>query len=104
MLKNTVEMCLKKMIHQTDSKNEWMLLSACFLTKFELVFVSMFLCDNQHIIMHIIVNQVSDKILKFSFKRRPEILVSAHFLWTLMYILCYSRKTGFLTVLVDHAM
>ena len=39
MLKNTFEMCLKKMIHQTDSKNEWMLLSACFMTKFELTFV-----------------------------------------------------------------
>ena len=39
MLKNTFEMCLKKMIHQTDSKNEWMLLSACFMTKFELIFV-----------------------------------------------------------------
>ena len=32
--------CLKKIIHLIDSKNEWLLLSAGFTAKFELVFVS----------------------------------------------------------------
>ena len=31
--------CLKKMIYQIDSKNEWLLLSAGFTAKFGLVFV-----------------------------------------------------------------
>ena len=31
--------CLKNVIHQIDSKNEWMLLSASFTAKFRLVFV-----------------------------------------------------------------
>ena len=31
--------CLKKMIHQIESKNEWLLLSAGFAGKFVLVFV-----------------------------------------------------------------
>ena len=31
--------CLKNMIHQTDSKNGWLLLSASFTAKFGLVFV-----------------------------------------------------------------
>ena len=31
--------CLKKVIHQIDSKNEWLLLSAGFTEKFGLVFV-----------------------------------------------------------------
>ena len=31
--------CLKKVIHQIDSKNEWLLLSASLMAKFELVFV-----------------------------------------------------------------
>ena len=31
--------CLKNMIYQTDSKNEWLLLSASFTAKFGLVFV-----------------------------------------------------------------
>ena len=31
--------CLKNAIHQIDSKNEWLLLSACFTVKFGLVFV-----------------------------------------------------------------
>ena len=31
--------CLKKVIHQIDSKNEWLLLSASFKSKFELAFV-----------------------------------------------------------------
>ena len=30
---------LKNVIHQTDSKNEWLLLSASFMAKFGLVFV-----------------------------------------------------------------
>ena len=32
--------CLKNVIHQIDSKNEWLLLSASFTAKFGLVFVS----------------------------------------------------------------
>ena len=31
--------CLKNVIHQIDSKNEWLLLSVTFTAKFELVFV-----------------------------------------------------------------
>ena len=31
--------CLKNVIHQTNSKNEWLLLSASFTAKFELDFV-----------------------------------------------------------------
>ena len=31
--------CLKNVIHQTDIKNEWLLLSASCTTKFGLVFV-----------------------------------------------------------------
>ena len=31
--------CLKNVFHDIDSKNEWMLLSASFTSKFELVFV-----------------------------------------------------------------
>ena len=31
--------CLKNVIHQIDSKNEWLLVSASFTTKFGLVFV-----------------------------------------------------------------
>ena len=31
--------CLKNVIHQIDSKNEWLLLSVTFTVKFELVFV-----------------------------------------------------------------
>ena len=31
--------CLKNVIHQIDSKNEWLLLSASFTAKFGLVFV-----------------------------------------------------------------
>ena len=31
--------CLKNMIHQVDSKKEWLLLSASFTAKFGLVFV-----------------------------------------------------------------
>ena len=31
--------CLKNVIHQIDSKNEWLLLSARFTAKFGLVFV-----------------------------------------------------------------
>ena len=31
--------CLRNMIHQIDSKNEWLLLSASFTAKFRLVFV-----------------------------------------------------------------
>ena len=31
--------CLKNVIHQIDSQNEWLLLSACFTAKFVLVFV-----------------------------------------------------------------
>ena len=30
---------LKNVIHQIDSKNEWLLLSACFTAKFGMVFV-----------------------------------------------------------------
>ena len=30
--------CLKNVIHQIDSKNDWLLLSASFIAKFELVF------------------------------------------------------------------
>ena len=33
---------LKNVIHQTDSKNEWLLLSVTFTAKFELVFVLTF--------------------------------------------------------------
>ena len=32
--------CLKNVIHQIDSKNEWLLLSASFAEKFGLVFIS----------------------------------------------------------------
>ena len=31
--------CLRNMIHQIDSKNEWLLLSASFTAKFRLAFV-----------------------------------------------------------------
>ena len=31
--------CLRNVIHQIDSKNEWLLLSASFTAKFGLVFV-----------------------------------------------------------------
>ena len=31
--------CLKNAIHRIDSKNEWLLLAASFITKFGLVFV-----------------------------------------------------------------
>ena len=31
--------CLKKVIHQIDKKNEWLLLSTSFTAKFELVFL-----------------------------------------------------------------
>ena len=34
--------CLKNMIHQVDSKNEWLLLSVTFTAKLELVFVLTF--------------------------------------------------------------
>ena len=34
--------CLKKVIHQIDSKNLWLLLSGTFTAKFELVFVLTF--------------------------------------------------------------
>ena len=34
--------CLKNVIHQVDSKNEWLLLSVTFTAKFELVFVLTF--------------------------------------------------------------
>ena len=34
--------CLKNVIHQTDSKNEWLLLSVTFTAKLELVFVLTF--------------------------------------------------------------
>ena len=33
------EQMFEKVIHQIDSKNEWLLLSASFTAKFELVFV-----------------------------------------------------------------
>ena len=36
VLKNT---CLKNLIHQIDSENEWLLLSACFTAKSGLLFV-----------------------------------------------------------------
>ena len=35
----TEHRCLKNLIHQIDSKNEWLLLSASFTAKFGLVFV-----------------------------------------------------------------
>ena len=34
--------CLKNVIHQIDSKNEWLLLSVTFTAKFELAFVLTF--------------------------------------------------------------
>ena len=34
--------CLKNVIHQIDSKNEWLLLSVTFTAKIELVFVLTF--------------------------------------------------------------
>ena len=34
--------CLKNVIHQIDSKNEWLFLSVIFTSKFELVFVLTF--------------------------------------------------------------
>ena len=34
--------CLKNVIHQVDSKNEWLLLSVIFTAKLELVFVLTF--------------------------------------------------------------
>ena len=34
--------CLKNVIHQVDGKNEWLLLSATFKAKLELVFVLTF--------------------------------------------------------------
>ena len=34
-----VHRCLKNVIHQIDSKNEWLLLSASFTAKFRLAFV-----------------------------------------------------------------
>ena len=34
--------CLKNVIHQIDSKNEWLLLSVTFTAKLELVFVLTF--------------------------------------------------------------
>ena len=33
--------CLQKLIHQTDSKNKWFLLSGSFTAKFGLVFVTL---------------------------------------------------------------
>ena len=34
--------CLKNVIHQVDSKNEWLLLSVTFTAKLELIFVLTF--------------------------------------------------------------
>ena len=39
---NIVQICLKKVIHQTGSKNEWLLLPVTFTAKLELVFVLTF--------------------------------------------------------------
>ena len=39
---------VSKMIHQIDNKNEWLLLSASFMAKIELVFVLRILTGKKH--------------------------------------------------------
>ena len=50
--------------------------------------------------MFVIVNRVSKEILKISLTRRTEILILAHFFWSLMYVLWNTkRKMGVSVIL-----
>ena len=52
----------EKRVHQIDSKNEWLLLSVTFTTKFELVFVLPF--ENTFYSFHFRANRKSIILLK----------------------------------------